>query len=56
MTDRFVTTGIDVVEKLREYFVTEHEAESEADYFLAWLWIEGLKVVPLEAGDGEQDK
>ena len=52
------TINNDVVEKLREYFVTKHEAESEADYFLAWLWIEGLKVVPLEAGDGdgEQDK
>jgi hypothetical protein len=33
-------------ERLKEYF---GDAE-EADHFLAWLWIGGLKVVPL-SGD-----
>jgi hypothetical protein len=32
-------------ERLKEYF---GDAE-EADHFLAWLWIGGLKVVPLSS-------
>ncbi len=54
--------GNGALEKLKEYFSTEHNwpdhipAMTEADYFLAWLWMEGFKVVPLSPQGSEEPK
>jgi hypothetical protein len=46
------------LQKLEEYFVNAEPDWPEyvpltqkATYLLAWLWIEGFKIVPLEATD-----
>lgn len=50
---RMTSPGNGALEKMREYFSTDHNwpdhipAMTEADYFLAWLWMEGFRVVPL---------
>lgn len=40
-------------EKLQEYF--SHDWDTELlryDHMLAWLWVEGFKIVPLDGTEG----
>lgn len=55
---KLLNPGNGALEKMREYFGAEHNwpdhipAMTEADYFLAWLWLEGFMVCPLPPADG----
>lgn len=49
---RPINPGNGSLEKLKEYFGKDHNwpdhipTMTEAEYFLAWLWMEGFKIVP----------
>lgn len=54
---RLTNPGNGALEVLKRYFGEEHNwpdhipAMTEADYFLAWLWMEGFLVCPVSNGD-----